>query len=115
LSNDGLVILDFWNKESVEKLKLNNTFRKFQLKKNIFFREIKLLKRNKPIVEMKLSILNDKKKTLLNEVHKMRYFSKFEIENYAKKYFKVVGSYEYLKLKKISNSNWTGVLVLEKK
>ena len=45
----------------------------------------------------------------------MRYFSKFEIENYAKKYFKVVGSYEYLKLKKISNSNWTGVLVLKKK
>lgn len=115
LSNNGLIILDFWNKDSVEKLKLNNTFKKFQLKKNIFFREIKLLRKNKSIVEMRLSILNYKKKILFNEVHKMRYFSKFEIENYAKKYFKVVASYEYLKLKKISNSNWTGVLVLEKK
>ena len=47
--------------------------------------------------------------------HIYYYFSKFEIANYAKEYFKLVGSYEHLKLTNISNSNWTGVVVLKKK
>lgn len=115
LVNQGVIILDFWNKESVKKLKLKNTFKKFKLKNKIFYREIKLIKSNKTFVEMKLSILDNKKNYLINEVHKMRYFSKFEIANYAKKYFKLIGSYEHLKLTDISNSNWTGVVVLKKK
>jgi SAM-dependent methyltransferase len=117
LGKNGLLIFDYWFKQSVIKDPPCEKVKYLKYKNKIIIRSTEFLQvYKKDIIKIffKFFIIKKKKITSFKEVHEMRYFTKKKINSFSKKYnFKLINNFEWLKNYK-PKDKWYACMVLKK-
>jgi SAM-dependent methyltransferase len=117
LKKNGLLIFDYWFKQSVIKYPPYEKNKYLKYKNQTILRNTEFLqvpKKDLIKIFFKFFIIKKRKIMSFKEVHEMRYFTKKKINSYLQKYhFKLINNFEWLKNHKPKNK-WYACMILKK-
>lgn len=119
LTQNGILLFDFWNKNNKKKIS-ENGYKKFvsngliiERKKNAIFSKKKSI--TKVNFEYNIKNIKNFKKIKFSENHYMKSFSENELTRYAQKYnLNKVFAYKWLTTKKLNKKDDTGIIIFRK-